>query len=457
MTGIPDGLGAIKQGDDVVVFMNHELGQTSGTVRRHGEIGSFVSRLVLNPATLRVKAGKDWINPGVRYWDYASGGYASEPNAFIEGSVADLAAFARFCSADLTGAGQLFNPSTGSGFAGRLYFANEESGSESRAFAVRPNGDAWQLPRLGLFSWENTLSASSTTDETVVMGNEDQSGPSSTQNLSQLWVYSGRKQTTGTPVARAGLTNGSNSVIQVGDGPLNDPGVRALIAADPDGTVRFDLEEVDWNQSGVDQNSEALAEGMSLNRIEDGEFDPFDKNVYYFLTTEGSAEAGAVPPRDGGGLWRLTFDNVERPALGGTLELLLDGTVPVYSAAGGESSLNKPDNLTIDRHGNLLIQEDPGGNAHLARIVAYRMSDGKLGVVARFDPALFSGATPLTIDEESSGIIDTESLLGAGTFLFDAQVHTANGLDDPATQVERGQLLKLRVSDWSAVYGPAPV
>ena len=196
---------------------------------------------------------------------------------------------------------------------------------------------------------------------------------------------------------------------------------------------------------------------MSLNRIEDGEFDPFDKNVYYFLTTEGSAEAGAVPPRDGGGLWRLTFDNVERPELGGTLELLLDGTEPVYSDAGGESSLNKPDNMTIDRHGNLLIQEDPGGNAHLARIVAYRMSDGKLGVVARFDPALFSGATPLTIDEESSGIIDTESLLGTGTFLFDAQVHTATGLDDPATQVERGQLLKLRVSDWSAVYGPAPV
>jgi hypothetical protein len=455
MTGIPDGLGAARQGDNVVVFMNHELGQTSGVVRRHGEAGAFVSRLVLDPGTLRVRSGKDWINPGVRYWDYPSGTYATQPNAFIDGSVADLAAFARFCSGDLTAPGQLFNPSTGAGYSPSLYFANEESGPESRVFAVRPNGDAWQLPRLGLFSWENTLAASNTTDQTVVMGNEDQSGPSPTENLSQLWVYSGRKQSSGSPVARAGLTNGENFVVRVGDGPVNDPGVRSMIAADADGKIPFDLVEIDWNQSGADQNAQALAEGLSLNRIEDGEFDPFDKNVYYFLTTEGSAEAGAVPARDGGGLWRLTFDNVERPERGGTLELLLDGTEPVYSAAGGESSLNKPDNMTIDRHGNLLIQEDPGGNTHLARIVSYRISDGALGVVARFDPALFSGATPLTIDEESSGIIDTASLLGAGTFLFDAQVHTSTGLNDPTAQVERGQLLMLRVPNWTNVYGSA--
>ena len=41
--------------------------------------------------------------------------------------------------------------------------------------------------------------------------------------------------------------------------------------------------------------------------------------------------------------------------------------------------------MTIDTHGNLLIQEDPGNVNHLARIVAYRISDGALGVVARFD------------------------------------------------------------------------
>ena len=83
--------------------------------------------------------------------------------------------------------------------------------------------------------------------------------------------------------------------------------------------------------------------------------------------------------------------------------------------------------------GNLLIQEDPGNVNHLARIIAYRVSNGELGVVARFDEALFGpGATTdpdrLTIDEESSGIIDAEEFLGAGTFIFDAQIHTAKGL-----------------------------
>src|SRR6187431_2665761 len=89
--------------------------------------------------------------------------------------------------------------------------------------------------------------------------------------------------------------------------------------------------------------------------------------------------------------------------------------------------------MTNDTHGNIVIQEDPGNVNHLARIVAYRISDGALGVVAKFDETLFgTGATAdsnkLTIDEESSGIIDTEDFLGAGTFIFDAQVHTAKGL-----------------------------
>jgi Bacterial protein of unknown function (DUF839) len=260
------------------------------------------------------------------------------------------------------------------------------------------------------------------------------------------------------------LTNGTNFVIRVGEGPLDDGGVRALIATESNHAVDFDLVEIPWNQSGADQNAQALAEGLSLNRIEDGEFDPDDKNVFYFLNAEGSpANPPETPSRDGGGLWRLTFEDVEDPSLGGTLELLLDGTEGVYSETGGESSLNKPDNMTIDTHGNVLIQEDPGENAHIARIVAYRIADGALGVVACFDPALFSNDSVMTDDEESSGIIDVEPILGEGKFLFDAQVHPDSptpypagaALSDPATQVEHGQLLQLFVPDWNAVYGPS--
>jgi hypothetical protein len=125
--------------------------------------------------------------------------------------------------------------------------------------------------------------------------------------------------------------------------------------------------------------------------------------------------------------------------------------------------------MDIDRDGHLLIQEDPGGNDHVARIVAYDIESGALATLATFDPALFGvtnplGTTPatravLTTDEESSGIVDTEKTFGEGTFLLDAQVHTAKGL--PAGTgagtveelVEGGQLLVLKVRDWDSVFG----
>ena len=108
----------------------------------------------------------------------------------------------------------------------------------------------------------------------------------------------------------------------------------------------------------------------------------------------------------------------------------------------------------LDDQGNLLLQEDPGGNAHVARIVAYRIADGATGVVAQFDPAQFTPGLPgfITKDEESSGIIDISNLWKKpNTFLFDAQVHTTAGVD--AEIVEKGQLLTLTIQSWGQVYG----
>ena len=133
-----------------------------------------------------------------------------------------------------------------------------------------------------------------------------------------------------------------------------------------------------------------------------------------------------------------------------TLTLLLDGSETPY--------LNKPDNMAIDRHGHLMIQEDPGNNAHLARIIAYRLEDGARGVVAEFDPERFTagGSKFMTLDEESSGIVDTEDGFGQKSFLFDAQVHTANGLSNPTYQVQHGQLLLLRVKSWGQIFRHQP-
>ena len=53
MVGIPDGLGAYDNGDGTMtVLMNHETGATTGVIRDHGSIGSFVSKLVIDKATL---------------------------------------------------------------------------------------------------------------------------------------------------------------------------------------------------------------------------------------------------------------------------------------------------------------------------------------------------------------------------------------------------------------------
>ncbi|MFN8223782.1 MAG: DUF839 domain-containing protein [Gaiellales bacterium] len=447
LVGIPDGLGARKDGDGFVVYMNHELRATQGAVRAHGQAGAFVSRWRFDAKTLEAQEGADLISSptSVTFWDYVTATpsatpSAGGPNPRVAGDTfpAQLAAFSRFCSASFTDRGQLFNPKSKRGYDGRIYFANEENGVEGRVFGVTEDGAAQQLPRLGLFSWENTLAAQTRGDVTLVLGQEDSAD-------GQLWVYVGMKQKTGNAFDRAGLTNGVDYVVDLTDETVStDAGYRTTFGKA--GSAAFDLATVPWDLSGAAQNAIAKADGLTLNRIEDGAWDPRNRNDFYFVTTEGGV--GATATRDGGGLWRLRFKDVERPWLGGSLTLLLDGSEPPL--------LNKPDNLDIDRHGNVLIQEDPGNNAHLARIVAYDIATGRTGVVAMFDPALFAPATPggtdavLTADEESSGIIDVGGILGDGWFLLDAQAHRAH--PDTAL-VEYGQLLAMKVPSFKKVYG----
>ena len=82
MTGIPDGLGAVEQGRNLIVYMNQELNQTAGAVRRHGERGAFVSRLVLDRIDPESEVGIGLgSNPGVQYWDYPNGTFSAAPDA----------------------------------------------------------------------------------------------------------------------------------------------------------------------------------------------------------------------------------------------------------------------------------------------------------------------------------------------------------------------------------------
>jgi hypothetical protein len=435
MVGIPDGLGATDgpHGRDFTLFMNHELPLTPpgpGVARRHGANGAFVSEWKIDSHSLEVEEGQDLVDPGVRYWNYATHQYGPTP------SPGQPAQFVRFCSSYLSEPGQLDSRRSGRGYDGQIYFGNEENGDEGRAFGITTDGQAQQLPRLGLFSWENTVVGLNEGDVTYAQGQEDTAA-------GQLHVYVGRKLRRGNAFDRAGLTNGHQFVVDLqNEAVSNDAQFRTTYGKN--NPAPFDLgsdEEVNWNQTGAAQNTEAAAKGITLNRIEDGAFDPRHPEDFYFVTTEGGK--GATAARDGGGLWRLSYEDVERPWEGGTLTLLLDGSEAPF--------LSKPDNVGFDTRGHLLIQEDPGGNPHLARIVAYDVKSGDRAVLAQFDPALFGPGAPgfITQDEESSGIIDASRFLGKGTFLFDAQVHKAHTDPDKA---EQGQLMTLEVRNWKKVF-----
>ena len=266
MVGIPDGLGASAlSGGDFSVFMNHELPREKGIVRRHGQTGSFVSKLEIDEETLEVEEGSDLIDPGVRFWNYPTASYSSSPSpagpnprkagdAFL----AQMAAFTASARARSRTRASSTTTRPATATAVRIYFGNEEGGDESRTFGITESGRATQLPRLGLFSWENTVPARNGSDTTLSMGNEDTA-------TGQLWSYIGKEQRSGSAVAEAGLTNGANYVMDIKDESIStDAQFRTKYGKGKD--ARFDLSEVSWDQSGKAQNTEAAAEGITLNR-----------------------------------------------------------------------------------------------------------------------------------------------------------------------------------------------
>lgn len=124
---------------------------------------------------------------------------------------------------------------------------------------------------------------------------------------------------------------------------------------------------------------------------------------------------------------------MEHPEQGGTIEILLKGNE-------GHGML---DNVTIDRLGRIVMDEDPGNAARVSKVWAYQISTGEFVEVAHHNPKFFDPAqagTPdfITQDEETSGIIDAALILGPSWFLLDVQAHKVS---TDTELVEGGQLL----------------
>lgn len=481
--GIPDGIGVLRDGSNLTIFVNHELSASNpvsaAIPRANGAaFAATVSALNYNTATQSVTGARDLLS-SVSWYNYATGAYGSTPVAPAGAAAKDdfggpnhTKALNRFCSSHMAQPGDLAFKATDAsgkevtyGYTGPAYLTGEEGGDESRAFVLDSNGNLIQLPRLGLGAWEDFVVAPKTGMRTVVMANEDGSATDS-----QLWMYVGQKTTEGSWTDKAGLTNGQAYVMAV-NGIANDNAFRASVGKNVAIPVSFG--PINTTVNGAQQNAAARSLGTELARVEDGNFDPKNPNDYYFVTTESNKDPKATAPnpatptvsRDGGALWRLRFSDVKNPLLGGTLTMLLDGSEAPF--------LSKPDNIDVDEKGNVLIQEDPGNNDLVARLVSYRISDGKIGVVAKFVDKYFKPGSPdlITRDEESSGVTDITKFLRKSEtdpnsyFVLDAQVHASPLASRPdlagataerkaalTNAIEGGQLYLMTISDWSKVY-----
>ncbi|MCC6675730.1 MAG: DUF839 domain-containing protein [Phycisphaerales bacterium] len=419
MAGIPDGLGALDNGDGTLsVFMNHELGDTSGVTRAHGSKGAFVSEWRIDKASRQVLSGGDLIT-SVTQFDKSAG-------AFFSGTTA----FNRFCSADLPALTAFYNPASGLGTTDRIFMNGEESGNEGRAWGTLVTGPAkgstQELPHLGRFSWENSVASPHAGDKTVVIGTDD-------STPGQVYMYIGNKQAAGNSFEKAGLVGGSVYGVRAGGVAVEDRAGGLGGSSVPFTMVSLGDQSL---KTGAVLQSESSAAGVTeFLRPEDGHWDPSNPNRFLFVTTDrfDTVKTGEGSQIGRSRLWSMTFTDVDNPELGGELDMLLDGT----------EAIQMMDNMTVDGYGNVLIQEDPGNQAHSAKIWNYNIASDTLTLLASHDVSRFgdlgvSPTSPFSADEESSGIIDASALFGPGWFLLDVQAHY--GLTDPEL-VQGGQLL----------------
>jgi hypothetical protein len=406
MVGIPDGLGAFDNGDGTfTLLMNHELTAGAGIPRAHGGTGAFVSKWTIDKGSLAVEHGEDLIQQ-IALWDPVAGTYLPPARGI---------ALARLCSATLAPISAFFDAASGLGYDGHLFTDGEENGATGRAFAHAMDGTSYELPALGKLSFENVVPNGGAGRRTVVAATDDSGG-------GQIYVYAGDKQASGNPVQRAGLDDGRLFGVKV-DGFTAEDAASGI----PSGTrfSGFDLGDV-RRTSGAALDAASVAGGVTgFNRPEDAAWDPSDPRVLYFVTTDRF---------DGNSrLWRLTFDDPANPAAGGVIDMLLDGSE-------GQHML---DNITVNDRGQVLMQEDPGNQPHVAKLWRYTPATDRLSEIAHHDPARFApgGSAFLTQDEESSGIVDVSDILGEGWYLADVQAHYPLG----GELVEGGQLLALHV------------
>jgi hypothetical protein len=438
MVGIPDGLGAHRNGDGTsTVYMNHELRNTAQTETIVGAPlakGAQVSRLTID------RTGKV-LSAEPAYTTVYQENTLVGPAATVANTTRP---FSRFCSGSLAG--------TREGFDRNIYFANEEDGPAAsfdgrggQAVAIF-DGEAHALPKLGRFAWENTLVQTRHDDLTVIMGMED--GPSALDPAvenSQLYLYVGvQDRSKGASVLRRnGLDNGTLYVAVPTNASLT--GEDDFTAGDV--AIRWVAipNAGDMDAARLEAASDAVG-ALRFARPEDGAFNKRNRHEFLFVTTGGAAGANVL-----GRLYSLALDR-KNPIAPATLSVVSNADTII--AAGGDTAIS-PDNIDVsDKY--LMINEDGTGDTR--PVMAAKGRDGSIwrfdidrhGVdpdsavrVAELNPPGRDGIAVGPGVWETSGIIDAKGIIsGKDTWLFDVQAHGPTTAPAPNT-VEDGQLLMM--------------
>lgn len=410
----PDGIGAIQSENGTVdLFINHELeNDTEG-----GQEGfAKVSKLTLNQSDLSVVNGTLVINGTEEY--------------------------EALCSSYLV---------DGQGFIHPVYFTNEETNDGLVVSIDVANNTIKELPWLGKFSHENTISVPyfySMSNKTVMLGFEDGDATES-----EVYMY-------------------------VADSPsdlLNDRGQLYVFGVDQNNTgtsnqsstwenIYYDNKTIngkfiplEWDhhiQNETDLDIEAIEKGgFQFIRPEDGATDkrPGSENIVYMIETGSDVDENDEPiPASSingqnfteGRIYKFTFTDVTDPTKV-SIEVLADGNDP---GAPGYNILINPDNIDTSTN-SIMVQEDHNDYNRYAPTIPYNITNNAKIIQIDLETNEFKPVAYVNQHEdesadhgewESSGIIDVSKYFGEGTWILDVQAHSIN---------EGGQVLFMNIPD----------
>ncbi len=360
MTGIPDGLGAYKEGGSLQVLMNHELGRSFPAVPPG--VDARISKLTINRKTHGVLGAQ----------------YLFEGQEFFE----------RFCSATLER------------IKGTPYYLTGEeaipTGHDGSSIVMNAKAGTWTAtPQFGHFEHENVVPVTGF-KKFVLISTEDNFRVGMPSYLFAYIAKSWQSAVSGNPAQGSLYVWRALNPAQTG------------FTMTKGSTVKGEFVPITQaeNANDVTLKAAATAKGaFRFSRLEDAALSFRKSGRLYFADTGSKAGEATINGR----IYRLDI-NPSNPKKA-SVTLVLDSTVDDFA---------NPDNLGTSPQ-SLMIQEDRENpnRVQYSRILRYDFNDGSLTPVARVNTTV-----GLPGQWESSGIIWAGNLLGGGWWLTSVQAHT---------------------------------